>query len=126
VMILHPRKTTSESPTLPDSGDADVQRISLRDIQSGKLAANVTIRDGDTIFVPKAQRFYVTGNVRTPGAYVLEPNLTVLQAISMAGGATERGSTRRLRIIRNKKEIDVKPEDIVQADDTIVVRQRLL
>jgi len=57
---------------------------------------------------------------------VLEPNLTVLQAISMAGGATERGSTRRLRIIRNKKEIDVKPEDIVQADDTIVVRQRLL
>jgi len=126
VMILHPRKTTSELPTLPDSGDADVQRISLRDIQSGKLAANVTIRDGDTIFVPKAQRFYVTGNVRTPGAYVLEPNLTVLQAISMAGGATERGSTRRLRIIRNKKEIDVKPEDIVQADDTIVVRQRLL
>lgn len=126
VMILHPSKTTSESPTLPDSGDADVQRISLRDIQSGKLAANVTIRDGDTIFVPKAQRFYVTGNVRTPGAYVLEPNLTVLQAISMAGGATERGSTRRLRIIRNKKEIDVKPEDIVQADDTIVVRQRLL
>jgi polysaccharide export outer membrane protein len=126
VLILHPSKATSASPTLPGSGDADVQRINLRDIQSGKLAANVTIRDGDTIFVPKAQRFYVTGNVRTPGAYVLEPNLTVLQAISMAGGATERGSTRRLRIIRNKKEIDVKPEDIVQADDTIVVRQRLL
>ena len=126
VLILHPSKTASESPTLPGSGDADVQRINLRDIQSGKLAANVTIRDGDTIFVPKAQRFYVTGNVRAPGAYVLEPNLTVLQAISMAGGATERGSTRRLRIIRNKKEIDVKPEDIVQADDTIVVRQRLL
>ena len=126
VLILHPSKTVSESPTLPGSGDADVQRVNLRDIQSGKLAANVTIRDGDTIFVPKAQRFYVTGNVRTPGAYVLEPNLTVLQAISMAGGATERGSTRRLRIIRNKKEIDVKPEDIVQADDTIVVRQRLL
>ncbi len=119
------RRRASRLPSL-DSGDADVQRINLRDIQSGKLAANVTIRDGDTIFVPKAQRFYVTGNVRTPGAYVLEPNLTVLQAISMAGGATERGSTRRLRIIRNKKEIDVKPEDIVQADDTIVVRQRLL
>ena len=82
----------SESPTLPGSGDADVQRINLRDIQAGKLAANVTIRDGDTIFVPKAQRFFVTGNVRSPGAYVLEPNLTVLQAISMAGGLTDRGS----------------------------------
>ena len=66
VLILRPRKTTSESPTLPDSGDADVQRVNLRDIQAGKLAANVTIRDGDTIFVPKAQRFFVTGHVRTP------------------------------------------------------------
>lgn len=126
VLILHPRRATAAMPTLPENGDAYVQRINLRDIQSGKLAANVTIRDGDTIFVPKAQRFYVTGNVRTPGAYVLEPNLTVLQAISMAGGVTERGSTRRLRIIRDKKEFDVKPEDIVQADDTIIVRQRLL
>ena len=81
-----PEETGERSPTLPEDGDADVQRINLRDIQAGKLSANVTIRDGDTIFVPKAQRFYVTGHVRTPGAYVLEPNLTVLQAISMAGG----------------------------------------
>ena len=126
VLILHPRRPTGESPTLPDTGDADVVRISLRDLQAGKLAANVTIRDGDTIFVPKAERFYVTGNVRNPGAYVLEPNMTVLQAISMAGGQTERGSSRRLRIIRDKKEFDVKPDDIVQAGDTIIVRQRLL
>ena len=86
----------------------------------------MAIRDGDTIFVPRAQRFYVTGQVRNPGAYVLEMNLTVLQAISMAGGVTDRGSTGRVRVIRNQKELDVKPTDIVQADDTIVVRQRLL
>ncbi len=44
----------------------------------------------------------------------------------MAGGVTDRGSTGRVRVIRNQKELDVKPTDIVQADDTIVVRQRLL
>ena len=105
VLILRPRKPTAARRRFPRSDDAEVQRINLRDIQAGKLSANVTVRDGDTIFVPKAQRFFVTGHVRNPGAYVLEPNLTVLQAISMAGGLTDRGSNKRVRIVRNKKEV---------------------
>src|SRR5262249_45649943 len=124
-LVLHAGQSGSGSPTLPGSGDADVERISLSDLQAGKLSANVTIRDGDTIFVPKAQRFYVTGQVRSPGAFVLEPNLTVLQAISMAGGLTDRGSTRRMRIVRNKRQVSAKESDVVQADDTIIVRPRL-
>ena len=100
--------------------------MNLRDIQAGTLSANVMIRDGDTIFVPRAERFYVTGHVRSPGAYVFEPNLTVLQAISLAGGLTDRGSNRGLRIIRNQKELDAKLTDIVQPGDTIIVRQRWL
>lgn len=127
VLILHPRRPAAAgAPTLPESGDAEVRRVDLRDIQAGKLSANVLLSDGDTIFVPKAERFYVTGDVRNPGAYVLEPNLTVLQAISLAGGVTDRGSNRRLRIIRDKKQIDARLTDIVQADDTIIVRPRLL
>ena len=46
--------------------------------------------------------------------------------ISMAGGLTDRGSDRRVQIIRNKKQSDAKLTDTVQADDTIVVRQRLM
>ena len=90
----------------------------------------MTIRDGDTIFVPKAERFFVIGLVRNAGSYVLERNMTVLQAISTAGGVIERGSNSRLRIVRvvddKRKEFDAKPTDIVQPGDTIVVRQRLL
>ena len=130
VLILHPSKTTSASPTLPGSGDADVQRVNLHEIESGRLSRNVIIRDGDTIFVPKAERFFVTGFVRTPGSYTLEPNMTVLQAISMAGGVTERGSGRRLKVTRvvngERKELEAKPTDSVQPGDTITVRQRLL
>lgn len=130
ILILHPKETTKGAPTLPDDGDADVERVNLREIESGKLSQNLAIRDGDTIFVPKAQRFYVIGQVRTPGSYILEPNMTVLQAISLAGGVSDRGSNRRIRIIRivdnKKRELDAKPTDIVQGGDTIVVRQRLL
>ncbi len=131
VLILHPKKPGDVgSPTLPDLGDADVQRVNLREIEVGRMSRNVTIRDGDTIFVPKADRFFVTGLVRNPGSFVLEPNMTILQAISMAGGVSERGSSRRVRVTRltggKRKDLDAKPTDIVQPGDTITVRQRLL
>jgi polysaccharide export outer membrane protein len=68
--------------------------------------------------------------VRNPGSYVLERNMTVLQAISTAGGISERGSNRRLKIVRivdsKRQELDAKPTDIVASGDTIVVQQRLL
>jgi polysaccharide export outer membrane protein len=135
VLILHPKNGARQSvatmaATVGERTDADVQRVNLREIETGRLSRNVTIRDGDTIFVPKAERFFVTGFVRTPGSYTLEPNMTVLQAISMAGGVTERGSGRRLRVTRvvggERRDVDAKPTDIVQPGDTITVRQRLL
>ena len=131
VLILHPKEgARGDSATTPERSDADVQRVNLHEIETGRLSRNVTIRDGDTIFVPKAERFFVTGFVRTPGSYTLEPNMTVLQAISMAGGVTERGSGRRLKVTRvvngERKDFDAKPTDLVQPGDTITVRQRLL
>jgi polysaccharide export outer membrane protein len=130
VLILHPTQHGSNLPTLPGQGDAEVEHVSLREIEDGKLSRNVIIHDGDTIFIPKADRFYVIGMVRNAGSYSLERNMTVLQAISTAGGISERGSNRRLKIIRvvdnKRKEIDAKPTDIVQPGDTIVVPQRLL
>ena len=131
VLILHPKDGARRPGAVtPERTDADVQRVNLHEIETGRLSKNVDIRDGDTIFVPKAERFFVTGFVRTPGSYTLEPNMTVLQAISMAGGVTERGSGRRLRVTRvvggERKDFDAKPTDLVQPGDTISVRQRLL
>ena len=130
VLILHPKDEIAGAPTLPDQRDAEVVRVNLRDIQDGRLSRNVTIRDGDTIFVTKSERFFVVGFVRNAGSYVLERDMTVLQAISTAGGIIERGSNSRLRIVRvvgdKRKEFDAKPTDLVKAGDTIVVRQRLL
>lgn len=129
ILILHPM-VALDGPTLPNQRDAEVARVNLREIEEGRLSRNVTIRDGDTVFVPKAERFFVIGMVRNPGSYVLERNMTVLQAISTAGGISERGSNRRLKIVRivddKRKEIDARPTDFVTAGDTIVVRQRLL
>ncbi len=130
IVILHPKSPVAGAVTLTAPGDSEVRRVSMRDIESGRLSENIAIRDGDTIFVPKADRFFVVGLVRNPGSYALEPNMTVLQALSLAGGVTERGSNRRLRVTRvvdgKRRELDLKPTDLVLPGDTITVRQRLL
>jgi polysaccharide export outer membrane protein len=119
------------APVVPgDPRGAEILRVSLADLREGRLQANIILQDGDTIFVPAAEKFYVMGFVKTPGQFVLQPGMTVRQAISMAGGLTERGSDRRIKITRKVKgkdvEIDAEMSDLVRPDDTIRVPQRLI
>ena len=75
-------------------------RASIRDLESGALSQNIELRDGDTIFVPRAETAYVFGQVKNPGAYALQKDTTVLQALSLAGGVTENGAMNRMRVMR--------------------------
>ena len=132
LLILHAVDPRAEPPQ-GESGAIPpnrTTRVDLTDLQSGKLASNIVLREGDTIFVPKAERFFVTGHVRNPGAFTWERGITVLQAMSLAGGLSDRGSNRGIKVIRivsgQKKEISVKLTDLLEAGDTLVVRQRLL
>jgi polysaccharide export outer membrane protein len=42
--------------------------------------SNITLHDGDTVFIPRAQLVYISGQVRSPGAYPVEAGMTLLQA----------------------------------------------
>src|SRR3954462_7601180 len=128
-VIVHAGENAS-GPTMPISEDGkDLVRVSLRDLENGGLTSNAALRDGDTVFVPRAQSVYVFGQVKNPGAYSLQQqNTSVLQALSLAGGITDRGSSTRIQIMRiingEKKEIKVKLTDVVLPGDTVVVRER--
>lgn len=108
--------------------DLDEIRVNRRDLELGRSGRDVLLRDGDIVHVPMAQRFYVDGHVRNPGPFVLDPGMTVQQAITLAGGLSERGSDRGIvarRLVNGKMaDVDVKFDDKVQAGDTIVIRQR--
>ena len=118
--------TTAPAP----GGDpaTDVIHVNWRDLQTGK-AADVSLQDGDVIFVPKAQTFFIQGFVRNGGSYVLEPGTTVEQAIAIAGGLTERGTNRGIkatRIVNGKSiEVSLNLSDRVQPGDVITIKQRL-
>src|SRR6478736_4830466 len=114
----------------PPSQDANTERVDLRAMQDGGATLNIVLRDGDTISVPRAESVYVLGQVKNPNAYALQQkNTTVLQALSLAGGVTDRGSMSRIKIMRiikgDRKELKVKLTDIVQPGDTIFVNDRL-
>lgn len=119
---------STQGPTLPNGDDTDVTTVDLRELQSGALSQNVSLRDGDTIFVPRAESVYVFGQVKNPGAYAVQKTTTVLQALSLAGGVNERGATGRIRIVRIEKgktvELKAKLTDLVRPGDTIMVPER--
>lgn len=118
----------SQPSTSLSEPDADIVRIDLGDLQAGNASLNVRLQDGDTINVPKAQSVFVTGQVKSPGAYAIDRGTTVLQLLSLAGGVSDRGAEGRLRVLRTvdgkQKEIKPKLTDLVEPGDTIVVPER--
>jgi polysaccharide export outer membrane protein len=123
----HASRGSVDSPGSGD-GDAEIIRVDLGELQAGNVGLNVALQDGDTVNVPKAQSVFVTGQVRTPGAYAVDNGTTVLQVLSLAGGLTDRGSDSRIRLqrtIRGKKiELKAKLTDPVEPGDTIIVPER--
>jgi len=126
VIIRNPKKPVADGP----APDPEIVRIDLIDLQAGNMSLNIPLMDGDTINIPKAQFAFVSGHVKTPGGYAVDQGMTVLQVLALAGGLTDRGSDRRINILRTvdgkKKEYaGVKLTAPVLPGDTIVVGQRI-
>jgi polysaccharide export outer membrane protein len=94
------------------------------------LSSDFELKPGDTIYVDRGPTFYIYGEVTRAGAYPIQPGLTVMQALSLSGGITPRGSERRIKLRRpgpdgQVAETDAKLQDTVKADDVIFVREAL-
>jgi polysaccharide export outer membrane protein len=99
--------------------------------RGGDPSTNIQLENGDTIFVERAPVFYIYGEVQRAGAYRLEPNTIVMQALSLGGGLTARATERGIGIHRRMPNgelmmIDAKLTDPIQADDIVFVRERVM
>jgi polysaccharide biosynthesis/export protein len=127
--VLVVRGQGANGPVLPgQASEGDIKRFNLKDLQSGTLAQNPNLHDGDTIYVARAELVYVFGQVKNPGSYAIKSDTSILQALSLAGGVTPSGAMGRIKILRivegEKREVKVKLTDVVQPGDTIVVPER--
>jgi len=127
VSVVRPPQNTDGSINTRASG-AELFRASIRDLESGVLKQNIELRDGDQIYVPRAELVYVFGQVRNPGSYGIQKDTTVLQALSLAGGVTPNGAMGRIEIVRTVKgktqTVKAKLTDVVLPGDTIKVPER--
>lgn len=125
-------EVTISRPKRTGGGENDVEiiRVNLKEVQLGRAGREIQLQDGDIINVPKAQTFYISGQVRNPGSLIFEPGMTVQQAIALAGGLTDRGSDRRIKADRigadgKVTEINLRLEDKVQPNDTIKIAPKI-
>lgn len=99
-------------------------------VRSGEMKQDLEVAAGDIIYVERAPRFYIYGEVQRPGAFRLERSMTVLQALSVGGGLTPRGTERGIRIKRRDAQgkvqvIDARHDNLLQTDDIVYVRESL-
>lgn len=88
--------------------EKDIVRINMEDlVEKGDTTQNFDILDGDTVYVSKEalQYVYVTGEVKKPDAYKYDEKqpLTLIQAITLAGGLSDKAAPGRVRVIRKKE-----------------------
>lgn len=110
---------------------SDTERLAI-DVpamyRTGGIASDVELQSGDTIFVPNAPVFYIYGAVQRPGMYRLEPETSVLRALSLGGGLAPRGTERGVTIHRpmpdgSMQEIHAALADQVAPNDIVRVKQ---
>jgi len=122
-------------------GDKRVAIDFYKLLQKGDLTQNTQLEPGDTVVVPIADMVFVQGEVRAPSPIKYTTDLTVLKAITQAGGLTPLAAAGRVDLLRGrtgeKKErirIDVdkiikspeeNPDVGLKPEDIIYVPQRL-
>jgi polysaccharide export outer membrane protein len=111
-------------------GKPKKQELDLRVyLENADSIASFKMQQGDVVYVPKAPQFYIYGEVQRPGGYRIEPDTSVVKALSIGGGLTLRGTENGIVIKRKDgsgglQETDVELSDSVLKDDVIYVGER--
>lgn len=101
-----------EEATLTHRGEnQQPTKINIKAIMAGNMSSNYELQEGDVINIPLqdyAKKIYVMGQVNRPMMYDLKDKTTVLSALNLAGGPTDRASIRSTMVIRGNPAKPVK------------------
>lgn len=101
-------------------------KLPFEKLATGGEKDDPLIQPGDKIFVPKAQTYYIYGQITSPGVYPIRGNdMTLRKAIASGGGLTSMGSERRIKVFHEGREKKMTMDELVQPGDVIVVGERL-
>ncbi len=124
------RLTDAGTFTFPFIGEVDANGKTpgeVRNVLVEKLKDGYLIEPRVSVSVVNYREFYISGEVKLPGGYPYQPGLTLDRAIALAGGLTERASTKRMTIVRGSEgsraeekatmDTQVRPGDTINIDE---------
>lgn len=94
--------------TLPRVGPVAAGEQPIDSVKARVLRAYAAYIDQPSIEVTPLRRVQVTGAVRTPGLYTVDPTMGVADAIALAGGVTPQGQRDRVVVLRDGAQIDAR------------------
>jgi polysaccharide export outer membrane protein len=131
-------KTVQVIRRQPD-GMSKTLTVDFAALEMGDPTANIPIEGGDIIQFPVDDLLYiyVNGAVKTPGVFRIKRSdpVTVLRAVTIAGGVNDRGTGRRVKVLRTGADgtartipVDLKriqkgkePDLVLQNNDVVIV-----
>ena len=114
--------------SVPLLGVLEIKGLTVKETEeliAKRLADGYLKNPRVVIYIAKYRNFFVSGEVKSPGGYPYEEGLTVLKAVTLAGGFTNRAAEGRVKIKRMKgveeETLRVELDAPVFPDDVIVV-----
>ena len=120
-------KGTKPTGPAANAPNAEVIKINRKDLEFGLAGQIIALQDGDTISVPETEKYTMTGYIRSPGVFELDGEVTLLQALAIAGGVTDQGAKNRIEIQRvgvAKPLKNVKMTELIKPGDIITIPRK--
>jgi polysaccharide export outer membrane protein len=126
--VIVTRAADTSDPAKP-AARQPLLRVQLEQLLAGGVPQRLTLQDGDVIYVPVGAFVYITGEIQKPGRYRLERDTTIQKAVTLAGGFTKFAATKTMLVQRTidgqRMDFQAGPNDLLQAEDVVVVRPSL-
>jgi polysaccharide export outer membrane protein len=124
------RLTDAGTFSYPFIGELRVRGKTAAEIEQliiDNLKGDYLIDPRVSVSVLQYREFFISGEVKEPGGYPFQPGLTLRRAVALAGGLTERASTKRITIIRDsdpsRTPESASLDTLVMPGDTITIDQ---
>jgi len=119
------RVLTDGKISFPLLGSLQAASVTVSNLQkeiTDRLAAKYLVSPQVIVFVKEFSNVFVFGEVKSPGSFPLYGKMTVIEAITLAGGFTEVADTNKVKVIRQEggREVgfDIDADKITKKGDT--------
>ena len=126
------RIETTGTISVPLIGEVTLRGLTLREAEAlieAELADGYLVEPSVSIALARMEPFYIMGEVKVPGRYPYVNDMSVMNAVALAGGFTYRANRKEVEVLRKDRPESSVYDDVpvhskIGPGDTIIVKER--